>query len=210
MNICYCIRINEIETLFFGFRLSNRLLCAAFCIDTVIYQSVVSVSGSVWSLSITEVLDFQHVFSFWRYSNIFYCRSTVPAGAPFSSYYLAYDIIIFDFGLMHRILGTTECVANYLDGGYMRGLWCGQQAMALILLLACISCIPRPAWLLWPALFMQSALDALTGKVDAELAIAIGVYSAGVLFNWFFTSILWHYYWSVEQRQEQLSDLRDL
>jgi hypothetical protein len=41
----------------------------------------------------------------------------VPAGAPLSSYYLAYDIIIFDFGLMHRILGTTECVANYLDGG---------------------------------------------------------------------------------------------
>jgi hypothetical protein len=73
----------------------------------------------------------------------------------------------------------------------MRGLWCAQQIGALALLIACISCIPRP-WLFWPALFMQSAyvlglailsmaiapklLDALTGKVDVELAAAIGIY----------------------------------
>lgn len=90
----------------------------------------------------------------------------------------------------------------------MRGLWCIQQIAALILLLACISCIPRPVWLLWPgelgfkcfyhwilALFVQSAyilglailsmaiapklMDALTGKVDLELTVAIGAYRLG-------------------------------
>lgn len=51
---------------------------------------------------------------------------------------------------MHKILGTTECVANYLDGGYMRCAWCVQHASALVLMIVVLLCIPRPVWLLWP------------------------------------------------------------
>lgn len=160
------------------------------------------------------------MYSWWNYSNVFHCRSTVLANDTLGAHYLAYDIVIFDFGLMHRILGTTECVANYLDGGYMRCSWCVQQAGALSLLLACLCCIPRPVWLLWPALFMQSAyvlgmailsmaiapkmLEALTQEVDRELGIALSAYTAGVSLNWLFTFVLWHYYWGMEKRQAEL------
>lgn len=65
-------------------------------------------------------------------------------------HFLAYDIVIFDFGLMHRILGTTECVANYLDGGYMRAGYCLQHAGALTLLLIELFKPNLPLWFLWP------------------------------------------------------------
>lgn len=51
---------------------------------------------------------------------------------------------------MHRILGTNECVANYLDGGFMRGLWCLSHAGALLLLPIAIFILTKPSWLLWP------------------------------------------------------------
>jgi hypothetical protein len=67
----------------------------------------------------------QHVYSVWAHWNIFLCQSNITfATATWSQVFLAYDIIIFDFGLFNYLLGTTECVANYLDGGYMRCLWC--------------------------------------------------------------------------------------
>ncbi|CAD5225654.1 unnamed protein product [Bursaphelenchus xylophilus] len=166
----------------------------------------------------------QHVFSWWNYSNVFHCRSTLPANATLGSRFLACDIVIFDFGLMHRILGTTECVANYLDGGYMRCSWCLEHAAALCLLLACVCCIPRPVWLLWPALFMQSSyvlgmailtmaiapkmLEALTREVDQELGIALVSYCTGVSMNWLFTFILWHYYWGMEKKQVEMTEQR--
>ncbi|PIO65654.1 hypothetical protein TELCIR_12659, partial [Teladorsagia circumcincta] len=55
-----------------------------------------------------------HVFSIYRHRHVFLCRSGVPSNATIEEKYMAYDIIIFDFGLMHRVLGTEECVANYL------------------------------------------------------------------------------------------------
>ncbi|OZC09150.1 hypothetical protein X798_03897 [Onchocerca flexuosa] len=130
--------------------------------------------------------------------------------------FLAYDIIIFDYGLMHRVLGTTECIANYLDGGFMRSVWCLSHTSSLFLLLIALSFLTKPIWLLWPALLMQSSyalglailtmatspkiLEALGGQVDTEFGAAFTVYLMGFTFNWLFTFILWHYYWYVEQK----------
>lgn len=113
------------------------------------------------NLSLKDLFKtFQHMWSFKEYRHIFNCHSNINiTSSTWSEQFLAYDIIIFDFGLMHRILGTTECVANYLDGGYMRCAWCVQQASALVLLIVVLLCIPRPVWLLWPGrcnfLFIQ-------------------------------------------------------
>ncbi|VDM12867.1 unnamed protein product [Wuchereria bancrofti] len=65
-----------------------------------------------------------------------------------------YDIIIFDYGLMHRILGTSECIANYLDGGFMRSVWCLSHTSSLFLLLVALFFFIKPIWLLWPGKFI--------------------------------------------------------
>lgn len=37
------------------------------------------------------------------------------------SKFLAYDVIIFDFGLFHQLIRALQaCIANQMDGGYMR------------------------------------------------------------------------------------------
>ncbi|VDK86416.1 unnamed protein product [Onchocerca ochengi] len=117
---------------------------------------------------------------------------------------------------MHRILGTTECIANYLDGGFMRSVWCLSHSSSLFLLLIALLFLTKPVWLLWPALLMQSSyvlglailtmatipkiLEALGGQVDTEFGAAFVIYLMGLTFNWFFTFVLWHYYWYVEEK----------
>uniref|UniRef100_A0A914YB27 Uncharacterized protein n=1 Tax=Panagrolaimus superbus TaxID=310955 RepID=A0A914YB27_9BILA len=136
MRLFWIIGIDEFDTSFCGARLSNRFLCALL---------------GGFQLAVVICSFFQHMWSFKEYRHIFNCHSDINiTAATWSQQFLAYDIIIFDFGLMHRILGTTECVANYLDGGYMRCAWCIEQASALILLIVVLFCIPRPVWLLWP------------------------------------------------------------
>ncbi|MCP9265582.1 hypothetical protein DINM_020912 [Dirofilaria immitis] len=119
---------------------------------------------------------------------------------------------------MHRVLGTTECIANYLDGGFMRSVWCLSHTSSLLLLLIALFLLTKPIWLLWPALLMQSSyalglavlsmattpkmLDALSGKVDTEFGTAFIVYLMGFVFNWLFTFVLWHYYWYVEEKMK--------
>uniref|UniRef100_A0A7E4US06 7TM_GPCR_Srx domain-containing protein n=1 Tax=Panagrellus redivivus TaxID=6233 RepID=A0A7E4US06_PANRE len=142
MRLLWVIGIDEYDTSFCGAKLSNRFLCVIF---------------ALLQLSVVIASFLQHVYSFIEYRHVFNCHSNIPANATWDQRFLAYDIIIFDFGLMHRILGTTECVANYLDGGYMRSAWCVEQASALMLLIVILLCIPRPVWLLWPALLMQSS-----------------------------------------------------
>ncbi len=56
---------------------------------------------------------------------------------------------------MHRILGTTECIANYLDGGYMRAMWCCEHVGALLIMFIALYVYTKTTWLLWPALLIQ-------------------------------------------------------
>ncbi|VBB27337.1 unnamed protein product [Acanthocheilonema viteae] len=93
---------------------------------------------------------------------------------------------------MHHVLGTNECIANYLDGGFMRSVWCLLHTSSLFLLIIASFFFTKPIWLLWPALLMQSSyalglavltmatapkmLDALSGKIDTEFGTAFTVY----------------------------------
>ncbi|UMM16469.1 hypothetical protein L5515_013467 [Caenorhabditis briggsae] len=101
---------------------------------------------------------------------------------------------------MHRVLGTNECVANYLDGGYMRFAWTIEQSTALFISLVALMFFKKPLWLYWPGLLMQSSytlglsvltmatapkiLEALGGVIDFELALIFSVYSMGFAMNW--------------------------
>uniref|UniRef100_A0A915E7W8 Uncharacterized protein n=1 Tax=Ditylenchus dipsaci TaxID=166011 RepID=A0A915E7W8_9BILA len=164
----------------------------------------------------------QHVYSWWKFSHVFYCRSAISNDATVEQRFLAYDIVIFDFGLMHRVLGTNECVANYLDGGYMRCSWCLQHASSLMILLLALGCMPTPIWLLWPALLLQSSyvlgmsiltmatlpklLEALGGLSDQQLNTAFCIYTIAFCLNWMFTFVLWHYYWGIEAKYSTTTD----
>lgn len=41
-------------------------------------------------------------------------------------------------------------------------------------------------------------LEALGGAVDKELALLLLYYLIGFISNWFFTLVMWHYYWHIE------------
>ncbi|KAL6739876.1 hypothetical protein Aduo_013275 [Ancylostoma duodenale] len=200
MKLLWCVFIEEPHTRICCVRIPNRPL-AAVC--------------AFMQLSVSLASLFQHVFSIYKHNHVFLCRSAIPENAPIEVRYLAYDVIIFDFGLMHRVLGTEECVANYLDGGYMRFGWCIEQTTALTIAIISLLCMPRPLWLLWPGLLLQSSyslglsvltmatapklLEALGGRVDLPLALMFSAYLFGFFFNWIFTFILWHHYWHLER-----------
>uniref|UniRef100_A0A1I7XAC0 Solute carrier family 43 member 3-like n=1 Tax=Heterorhabditis bacteriophora TaxID=37862 RepID=A0A1I7XAC0_HETBA len=86
---------------------------------------------------------------------------TVALASLFQVRYLAYDIIIFDFGLMRRVLGTEECVANYL------GLLL-QSSYSLGLSVLTMATAPK-------------LLEALGGRVDFHLATMFIIYISGCI-----------------------------
>uniref|UniRef100_A0A8R1XXV8 Uncharacterized protein n=2 Tax=Onchocerca TaxID=6281 RepID=A0A8R1XXV8_ONCVO len=201
MKLCLFIIIKEKNTSVCGLSLKNRHLCIIFAI----LQFLVALTSLI-----------QHAYSMQKHNTIFACQSNLTTSSTAAEMFLAYDIIIFDYGLMHRILGTTECIANYLDGGFMRSVWCLSHSSSLFLLLIALLFLTKPVWLLWPALLMQSSyvlglailtmatipkiLEALGGQVDTEFGAAFVIYLMGLTFNWFFTFVLWHYYWYVEEK----------
>ncbi|KAK6012439.1 hypothetical protein OSTOST_22415 [Ostertagia ostertagi] len=96
MRLLWCVYIEEPDTRICSLRIPNRPLATIFA-----------------------MFQLTHVFSIYKYRDVFFCRSGVPANASIEEKYMAYDVIIFDFGLMHRVLGTEECVANYLGTQYL-------------------------------------------------------------------------------------------
>jgi hypothetical protein len=132
----------------------------------------------------------------------------------FSSF-LSYDVIIFDFGLFHELIHVQECIANYLDGGYMRCLWCIGQVLATLglLFLPCFTKQPHPL-LLWPILIVQNSycfglmiltiatadkfLVSLLQPLNGHVNLRILVFFVGTLTNHFLNYVLWHYYWHIE------------
>ncbi|KAK6111227.1 putative integral membrane protein [Brugia pahangi] len=206
MKLCLFIAIGDKYTYVCGLPLKNRYLCIIFAILQFL-------------VALTSLL--QHAYSIRKNNTIFACQSNITATSTSAEMFLAYDIIIFDYGLMHRILGTSECIANYLDGGFMRSVWCLSHTSSLFLLLIALFFLIKPIWLLWPALLMQSSyalglavltmatapkmLDALSGKVDTEFGTAFTVYLMGFTSNWLFTFVLWHHYWYVEEKLKVIS-----
>ena len=60
----------------------------------------------------------------------------VPSLLNTTDDFLQHDVIIFDFGLFHHLIPkVTKCIANYMDGGYMRCLWCLWQLTCLSMIL---------------------------------------------------------------------------
>ncbi|CAJ0578713.1 unnamed protein product, partial [Mesorhabditis spiculigera] len=196
--MCRGVRVEDEFTWLCGFWMRNRSI--VICLATM--QFVVA----CFAFS-------QHIYSMVGFRKIFACsfNETSMAEATF----LTYDIIIFDFGLFHELIQVQECIANYLDGGYMRCLWCVGQAAAILLALFVCSCVRNAHPLfLWPLLIMQNAycfglviltiatadklLVSILHPVDPQLNLLILYFGLGTGLNHLFCYILWHFYWFEE------------
>lgn len=192
LNTMTLIKVYDEYVQFTKYRISNATICCIF--------------GPI-QLVISSAAMGQHIFSLVRYRSVFECGygSTVER-------YLSSDIAIFDFGLFDRLWGITVCIANYLDGGYMRFLWCISHVLALVSMILVVGFIQKPRpFLMCPVISMQSfysigllvlTLSALPrllpmffGAISKELVLPIFIYVLGVTMNCFLTYILWHYYW---------------
>uniref|UniRef100_A0AC35U3K7 G_PROTEIN_RECEP_F1_2 domain-containing protein n=1 Tax=Rhabditophanes sp. KR3021 TaxID=114890 RepID=A0AC35U3K7_9BILA len=199
MRLLFLIQIKEQHTIICGFSIPNRILCALF---------------GLGQLTILIASFGQHIYSYIKFKQIFHCQSDIPVNATLEEKFMAWDVVIYDFGLMHTILGTNECIANYLDGGYMRAMWCLEQSAALLLMMLNLSCCQKIVWLMWPGLLMESSyalgmsiltmatapkiLEAMGSKANNDLAMAMVIYVTGFILNWMFTLVMWHYYWHIE------------
>lgn len=204
MKLCgSLVIINDDATVVFGKKVSNK------CIGMIFGTLQLAVTASSFA---------QHVYSLVSYNHIFYCQFNHSLLQD-SGQFLAYDIIIYDYGLFNFLLGTTECVANYLDGGYMRCLWCVIHILSLIIMVSAMVGGAKKPIFLWPILIMQSIyslgliilalatlpklLHAFVSRVSPRFLGLIGIYLSGTAMNWFFTFSLWHYNWHLESLEKQ-------
>ncbi|EGT34103.1 hypothetical protein CAEBREN_25124 [Caenorhabditis brenneri] len=124
----------------------------------------------------------------------------------------AVDAVIFDIRLFHYLWGIRGCVAEYLDGGFGRLLWCVSHCITLVISIP-VTFIhhPKPC-LFWPLLFQQSAygicllvlLLAALPRIVVVLAapqaaplLPIIFYLVGTTLNFFHLYVYWHWYWHV-------------
>ena len=101
-----------------------------------------------------------------------------------------------------------------MDGGYMRSLWCISHTAAIALLLL-VLCTPRPKLLFfYPAILQQSVyalglivltlatlpklLVAIFAEPNPTVLTLIFIFFCGMAGTWFFTLVLWHWYWHLE------------
>lgn len=168
------------------------------------YIGLLQLAICIWAMA-------QHVFSILNYNKILYCdfvNGTEPV------LLVGVDVIIFDIGLFHSLWGIDKCVAQHLDGGYGRFIWCICHIIAFIVCLpfAFVS-RPRP-YSLWPLLIQQSAygvgllilslaalprvLPTFTGDQNSASVLSVSVYATGATLNFFLLYIYWHWYWHVE------------
>ncbi|VDO93549.1 unnamed protein product [Soboliphyme baturini] len=199
MRLCSkCLVINDQYTHAGRCLVPNRQLTLALAI----VQLLITVSSLC-----------QHFLSVVRYRTVFRCayayNSTVALDDR--TCFLSFDIIVFDYGFFHLLLGTDQCIANYLDGGYLRFTWCFFHTVSLALLVN-VCCCRRPCTLLMrPALFMQSiyalglvilalatlpkTLSMLINQLSSRLFYLTVIYYMGLSVNWCFTLVLWHLFW---------------
>ncbi|VIO92025.1 Uncharacterized protein BM_BM4798 [Brugia malayi] len=196
------IKITDQYTYLFSLCICNKVLI--YCLG--IGQLIVA----AFSLA-------QHFVSVIQFGKIFKCsfNGSTNGSNDAGKKFLSHDMIIFDFGLFHELIKVEECVANYLDGGYMRCLWCIGQMVALSAALFSMLFIPKahPIYL-WPLLIVQNAycfglviltiatsdklLTSLLHPANGHLILLIVIFFIGTSANYLFDYILWHYYWYQE------------
>ncbi|CAD6188355.1 unnamed protein product [Caenorhabditis auriculariae] len=196
--MCRWLRVEDETTFICGLGIRNRWLVAFF---------------ASLQLLVAAVSFAQHVYSVINFKKIFMCSFNESISD--SGQFLQHDVIIFDFGLFNELIKVDECIANYLDGGYMRCLWCLGQVFALALTIGTCAFVAKPhPLLLWPALIMQNAycfglviltiatadklLVAIVHPMNAHLNLLIFYFAVGTCMNHLFDYILWHYYWHEE------------
>ncbi|EFO24384.1 hypothetical protein LOAG_04099 [Loa loa] len=179
-----------------------------------LYLGVLQLAICAWAMA-------QHFFSLIHYNQILFCdfiNGTEPV------LLVGVDIIIFDIGLFHSLWGIDSCVAQHLDGGYGRCIWCVCHILAFVICLpfAFVS-RPRP-YSLWPLLIQQSAygvgllilslaalpkvLPTFTGDQNSASLFSVSIYAAGASLNFFLLYIYWHWYWHVEAMWNSARKLR--
>lgn len=149
----------------------------------------------------------QHVNSYMNHSKILKC-DFLEGSLPLE----AVDAVIFDIRLFHYLWGIRGCVAEYLDGGFGRLLWCVSHCLTLVFSIPVTFLHhPKPC-LFWPLLLQQSAygicllvlLLAALPRIVVVLAapqaaplIPILFYLVGTTLNFFHLYVYWHWYWHV-------------
>ena len=182
-------------------------------------------------LIVTVISLAQHIYSIAIFNDVFHCRfndTDIPKIKDETTdfrLFLSYDVIIFDFGLFNRLIPKLNlCLANYMDGGYGRFMWCISQTLAIVSLLV-LPFISKPKpYHMWPVMIMENTyclglviltiatLDKLVTNLltnPGHLTYLIIIYLTGTGMNYFLTYILWHLYWFVEaeakSRKERVS-----
>lgn len=163
----------------------------------------------------------QHFFSLIRYNQILFCdfiNGTEPV------LLVGVDIIIFDIGLFHSLWDIDSCVAEHLDGGYGRCVWCVCHIFAFVTCLPfAFVARPRP-YCLWSLLIQQSAycigllilslaalprvLPTFTGDENSASILSLLIYITGASLNFFLLYVYWHWYWHVEATWDSARKLR--
>ncbi|CEF67393.1 Hypothetical protein SRAE_2000205700 [Strongyloides ratti] len=189
-------------TLFLGHKFQNSILS--------FYIGIFQLFVCLWSLT-------QHIYSIFWFKKVLYCdftNSTENAIPVLTKV----DAIIFDVGLFHSLWGISRCVAEHLDGGYGRFMWCLCHTFALLFCLP-FAFVQRPKpQTLWPLLIQQSAygvgllilslaalpkvLPTFMGDITKAPVASILFYLFGSSINFFLLYIYWHWYWFVEAEWE--------
>ncbi|VDP09736.1 unnamed protein product [Soboliphyme baturini] len=206
MHMCgHFFVITDESTKIGSFNLPNRTVVIVM---TVLQSAVLMVSLA------------QHVYSLLHVNSIFDCHFNASLSPPSNDLFMTVDVVVYDYGFFHLLLGTEKCVANYLDGGYMRFTWCLMHAISQLLVfrVACGNAV-LPL-LMQPAVFMQSIyslgliilalatipqlLSAFIDAFTANLVYLTAIYYSGTAANWFFTFVLWHYFWNIKKTKKLL------
>lgn len=185
---------------FFKWRLNNSYICC--------------ILGAMQLLITCAALG-QHIYSLLKYHQILKCQFNA---SKFNDPYLEMDIIIFDFGVFRKLWGIHQCIALYLDGGYMRFVWCIKHILAILSMIFIAKMKQPKSQALWPMLTVQSLyaigllilsisslpkfLSSMFDHLEQELWLSMILYLIGAGTNFFLTYILWHYYWHLEANEK--------
>ncbi|KAF1769279.1 hypothetical protein GCK72_001095 [Caenorhabditis remanei] len=186
------LKVRDECTKLIGYQFLNSHIC--LCI------TLIQLLVCCWAVA-------QHINSYMTQGKILKC-DFLEGSLPLE----AVDAVIFDIRLFHYLWGIRGCVAEYLDGGFGRLLWCVSHCLTLFFSIpVTFLAHPKPC-LFWPLLFQQSAygicllvlLLAALPRIVVVLAapqaaplLPIIFYLVGTTLNFFHLYVYWHWYWHV-------------